>query len=206
MKMMKMMVMAVALLAPLSAARAESGSEVDSPATAMAVFAGGCFWCVEEAFEKLPGVVEAVSGYIGGRSGNPTYEQVSAGGTGHTEAVQVEYDPSRISYEELLDVFWRNIDPTVKNRQFCDVGSQYRSGIFYDGPAQREAAEASREKLQGTKPFTEEVVTEIVAATTFYAAEDYHQNYYDKNPIRYKFYKRGCGRERRLKELWGDPS
>lgn len=178
---------------------AESASE-----TATAVFAGGCFWCVEEAFETQAGVLEAVSGYTGGRVSDPSYEQVSAGRTGHTEAVRVEFDPARISYEELLDVFWHNIDPTVANRQFCDVGSQYRSGIYYDGEAQRAAAEASREELERTKPFAGDIFTEIEAVTAFYPAEEYHQDYYDKNPVRYKFYKHGCGRAKRLKELWGD--
>jgi len=170
--------------------------------TAKATFAGGCFWCVEEAFDKVPGVVATISGYIAGHTRNPTYEQVSGGRTGHTEAVQVEFDPKRVSYEKLLDVFWRNIDPTQKDAQFCDQGSQYRSGIFYHDAEQRKLAEASKAALMKNKPFKGDIVTEITRASEFYAAEDYHQDYHLKNPVRYKFYKTGCGREARLKELW----
>ncbi len=174
-----------------------------STASAKATFAGGCFWCVEEAFDKVPGVISTTSGYIGGTTKNPTYEQVSTGRTGHAEAVQVVYDPVKLSYEKLLDVFWRNIDPTQRNAQFCDHGSPYRSGIFYYGEAQMKLAEASKAALMKSKPFKGEIVTEITKAAEFYPAEDYHQDYYQKNPIRYKFYKTGCGREARLKELWG---
>jgi peptide-methionine (S)-S-oxide reductase len=168
-----------------------------------AVFAGGCFWCMEAPFDKLPGVLSVTSGYSGGQVKNPTYEQVSAGGTGHAEAVQVVFDPSKISYTRLLDVFWRNIDPTVTDRQFCDAGSQYRSAIFYHGEEQRRAALLSKAALEKTKPFKGAVVTEIVTAGEFYPAEEYHQHYYKKNPLRYRYYRNGCGRDRRLKELWG---
>lgn len=173
------------------------------PATAKATFAGGCFWCMEPPYDKLDGVLSTTSGYIGGQTRNPTYEQVSAGRTGHTEAVEVVYDPKKISYEKLLEVFWRNIDPTMKDRQFCDSGSQYRSGIFYHDAAQKKAAEASRDSLKKSKPFAGDIVTEITTATEFYPAEDYHQDYYKKNPVRYNFYRSGCGRDARLKQLWG---
>jgi peptide-methionine (S)-S-oxide reductase len=168
-----------------------------------ATFAGGCFWCMEPPFDKLEGVVSTTSGYIGGHTINPTYEAVSAGGTGHAEAVEISYDPDRISYAKLLEVFWRNIDPTVRNRQFCDVGDQYRSAIFYHDANQRRLAEASRAALAGTKPFRQPIVTEIVAAGVFTPAEAYHQDYYVKNPVRYKFYRYSCGRDQRLEELWG---
>lgn len=171
--------------------------------TAKATFAGGCFWCMEAPYDKLPGVISTTSGYIGGTVKNPTYEQVSSGRTGHTEAVQVEYDPSKVSYEKLLQVFWMNIDPTVKNAQFCDHGTQYRSGIFYHDDAQRKLAEASKAALDKSKPFKEPIVTEITKAGEFYRAEDYHQDYYKTNPVRYKLYRNGCGRDARLKELWG---
>ncbi len=168
-----------------------------------ATFAGGCFWCVEHAFDEVEGVTETLSGYIGGHKLNPTYREVSAGGTGHAEAVQLHYDPAKVSYAELLDIFWRNIDPTTPNRQFCDVGSQYRSAIFYHNEEQKRLAEASKQALQQSKPFSEPIVTEIVPATEFYVAEDYHQDYYLKNPLRYKFYKYNCGRDQRLEQLWG---
>lgn len=168
-----------------------------------ATFAGGCFWCMEAPFDKLEGVVSVTAGYTGGRKKNPTYEEVSAGGTGHAESVQIVYDPARIGYAKLLDVFWHNIDPTVRDRQFCDVGTQYRSAIFYHSSEQKKLAEESKRLLEKTKPFTAPIVTEIVPASEFYPAEDYHQHYYKKNPIRYKFYRLGCGRDRRLNELWG---
>ncbi|MFP6781038.1 MAG: peptide-methionine (S)-S-oxide reductase MsrA [Gammaproteobacteria bacterium] len=171
---------------------------------AVATFAGGCFWCMEPPYDKLDGVHSTVSGYIGGEKLNPTYREVSAGSTGHTEAVQVTYDPAKVSYEKLLDVFWVNIDPTVSDRQFCDRGNQYRTGIFYHGDEQRELAQASKSKLESTKPFKDPIVTEIMVADTFYPAEDYHQDYYKKNPLRYKFYRYNCGRNIRLDELWGD--
>lgn len=168
-----------------------------------AIFAGGCFWCMEAPFDKLPGVVSVTAGYTGGEKKNPTYKEVSAGGTGHAEAVLILYNPLRISYSSLLGVFWRNIDPTVVDRQFCDVGHQYRSGIFYLGEGQRKAALLSKAVLDKNRPFREPVVTEITPATEFYPAEEYHQHYYKKNPLRYNYYRSGCGRDKRLKELWG---
>ena len=169
-----------------------------------AIFAGGCFWCMEHPFDKLPGVVSVTSGYSGGSVKNPTYEQVSAGGTGHAESVQIVYDPARISYIKLLDTYWHNVDPTAKERQFCDAGHQYRSVIFYSGEEQHRAALQSKAALEKSKPFKEPILTEILPAGEFYPAEEYHQHYYKKNPIRYKYYRNGCGRDRRLKELWGD--
>lgn len=173
------------------------------PVTAKATFAGGCFWCMEEAYDKVPGVLASTSGYMGGHTKNPTYEQVSAGRTGHAEVVQVEYDPAKVSYEKLLEAFWRNIDPTQRDGLFCDHGSQYRSAIFYHDDEQKRLAEASKVSLMKSKPFKGEIVTEITKAGEFYPAEGYHQDFYQKNPVRYKFYKTGCGRAARLKELWG---
>jgi peptide-methionine (S)-S-oxide reductase len=170
---------------------------------AKATFAGGCFWCVEADFDKVPGVKSTVSGYIGGRVANPSYEQVAAKATGHAEAVEVVYDPKVVSYEQLVEYFWRTIDPTTKDRQFCDGGSPYRSGLFVHDAAQLAAAKASLERLEKSKPFKEPVVTEITLAGPFYAAEDYHQDYYKKNQVRYKYYRNGCGRDARLQQLWG---
>ncbi len=169
-----------------------------------AIFAGGCFWCMEPSFDSLDGVISVTPGYTGGTKKNPTYEEVSAGGTGHAEAVQVVFDPRKIGYARLLDVFWRNIDPTARDRQFCDSGHQYRSAIFYLGEEQRRLAIRSRELLEKRKPFIGAIVTEITAAGEFYPAEEYHQQYYRKNPLRYKYYRTSCGRDRRLKELWGE--
>ena len=169
-----------------------------------ATFAGGCFWCMEPPYDKLDGVISVTSGYTGGHKKNPNYKEVSAGGTGHAEAVQVIYDPDKVSYQKLLDVFWHNIDPTVVNRQFCDNGDQYRSAIFYHNDEQKNLALKSKTALEKNKPFKEPVVTEITKAGEFYPAEDYHQKYYKKNPLRYKYYRNGCGRDQRLKELWGD--
>ena len=169
--------------------------------TATATFAGGCFWCVEADFDKVAGVVSTTSGYIGGRTPNPTYEDVVRGGTGHAEAVEIVYDPAKVSYEKLLDVLWHNIDPLVKDRQFCDRGDQYRTVIFYHGDAQKTAAEASKKTVEAR--FKQPIETEIVAAGPFTKAEDYHQDYYQKNPVRYKFYRFNCGRDARLEELWG---
>ena len=175
-----------------------------STGNAVAVFAGGCFWCMEPPFDKLPGVKSTISGYIGGRVDNPTYEQVSAGGTGHAEVLQVTYDPRKVSYAKLLEVFWRNIDPFAVDRQFCDVGDQYRSAIFTIGAEQMSLAQASKRALQASGgAFKQPIATEIVAATRFYPAEDYHQDYYKKNPVRYRYYRFSCGRDQRLKELWG---
>jgi peptide-methionine (S)-S-oxide reductase len=172
-----------------------------SAQTAKATFAGGCFWCMEPPFDELDGVISTTSGYIAGKTKNPTYEQVSSGTTGHTEALQVVYDPKKITYDKLLEVFWRNIDPLAANGQFCDLGSQYRSGIFYHDGNQKSAAEKSKKSIQTR--FKQTVATEITAATVFYPAEDYHQDYYKKNPLRYKLYSHGCGRAQRLEEVWG---
>ena len=184
--------------APAAVAKAKPAN------TAIATFAGGCFWCMEGPFDALDGVVSTTSGYTGGTRKGPSYQEVSSGGTGHAEAVQIVYDPAKVTYEKLLDVFWHNIDPTAKDRQFCDSGSQYRSGIFYHDDAQKKAADASKAALDKGKPFKGAIVTEITAASAFYPAEDYHQDYYLKNPVRYRFYRQGCGRDSRLKELWGD--
>jgi len=169
-----------------------------------ATFAGGCFWCMVHPFDELPGVIKVTSGYTGGTKVNPTYEEVSAGGTGHAESVQVLYDPSKIGYDHLLNVYWHNIDPLTSNAQFCDHGNQYRSAIFYHDDKQRMAAEATKDTLTKSGRFTQPIVTQIVAATPFYPAEDYHQDYYKKNPVRYKFYRWNCGRDQRLKQLWDD--
>ena len=168
-----------------------------------AAFAGGCFWCTEEAFEKVPGVVSAVSGYIGGKVENPSYEQVSTGRTGHTEAVEVTFDPAKVSYEKLLDVFWVNHDPTVLDRQFCDAGSQYRPEIFAYTDEQKRLAEASKAKWEKQKPFKQPLLTPITRASRFWPAEDYHQNYYKTHALQYRFYVTGCGRYARLDSLWG---
>ena len=170
----------------------------------MATFAGGCFWCMEPPFDKLEGVKSTVSGYTDGQLKNPTYKQVSRGGTGHTEALQVTYDPDVVSYDTLLSVFWRNVDPFDAGGQFCDRGDSYRMGIFYHSKAQAQAAMASKKQLQDSGRFDRPVVTEITEASEFYPAEDYHQDYYLKNPVRYKYYRWGCGRDDRLKEVWGD--
>ena len=172
--------------------------------TEKATFAGGCFWCMETPFEKLDGVTEVISGYTGGKKVNPTYEEVSYGGTGHLESVQIIYDPSKITYSELLDVFWKQIDPTDPNGQFVDRGSQYRSAIFYHNDEQKGFAEKSKEELDKSGKFRKPVVTEIILASTFYKAEEYHQDYYKKNPIRYKFYRYNSGRDQYLKKIWGD--
>ena len=173
-----------------------------NPELAVATFAGGCFWCMEPPYDKLDGVVSTISGYIGGDTQNPSYQEVSAGTTGHTEAVQIRYNPDRVSYQELLEVFWPNIDPLVDDRQFCDVGSQYRPGIFVHDEEQRQLAEASRERVASR--FEQPIKVEITEADTFYPAEDYHQDYYQKNPVRYKFYRYNCGRDQRLEQLWGE--
>jgi peptide-methionine (S)-S-oxide reductase len=169
---------------------------------ATAIFAGGCFWCIEADFEKLPGVIAVESGYTGGHAPEPDYQSISRGDTGHAEAVRVYYDPTRVDYPALLDFFWRHIDPTVENRQFCDVGPQYRSAIFYAGDSQREAALASRDELLRSGRFAR-IHTEIIAASRFYPAEEYHQDYYLKNPLRYAWYRKGCGRDERVRQLWG---
>ena len=188
-------------LAPV--AQGQAPAPAAKPMTAVATFAGGCFWCMEPPYDKLPGVLSTTSGYMGGAKKNPTYEEVSGGATGHTEVVQVLYDPSKVSYEKLLDVFWVNVDPTVKDRQFCDVGSQYRTAIFVHSEDQRKAAESSKALLGMTKPFKDPIVTPVVAAGEFWPAEEYHQDYYVRNPVRYTYYRTGCGRDARLKALWG---
>jgi peptide-methionine (S)-S-oxide reductase len=189
---MKRVLLALSLILVVAAAPA--------PPFAKATFAGGCFWCMVHPFDSLPGVVSVTSGYAGGDVKNPTYEQVSAGGTGHREAVQIIYDARRISYAKLLDIFWHNIDPTDNAGQFCDKGAQYRSAIFYYDETQKRLAEESKQALQ--RRF-KQVYTDIVPAGEFYAAEDYHQDYYKKNPIRYQFYRFNCGRDRRLAQVWG---
>jgi peptide-methionine (S)-S-oxide reductase len=187
--------------------RAEPKAETKAETkTAVATFAGGCFWCVEEAFEKVSGVLSAVSGYTGGSAPNPTYEQVTYERTGHFEAVRVTYDRAKVSYEQLVDWFWRNIDPTQGDGQFCDHGPSYRSAIFAHDDRQRALAEASKQALQASGRFKRPVVTEVLVAGPFYEAEDYHQRYYKKNPNRYRFYKFGCGRAQRLEKLWGKPT
>ena len=183
-------------------ALAASTSFAQDP-TAKATFAGGCFWCVESDFDKVPGVLSTTSGYIGGTVANPTYEQVSGKGTGHAEAVQIVFDPTKVSYSQLLEKFWRSIDPTTKDRQFCDAGSPYRTAIFTHDAAQAAAAQASLAALEKSKPFKEPIVTQLVPAGPFYPAEEYHQDYYKKNPLRYAYYRSSCGRDARLEQLWG---
>jgi peptide-methionine (S)-S-oxide reductase len=196
------MPMGAVVRALICAVAASASAAAAEPQRAIATFAGGCFWCMEGPFETLPGVASVTSGYTGGQKKNPSYEEVSQGTTGHAEAVQIVYDPAKVSYEQLLEIFWHNIDPLTANAQFCDRGGQYRSGIFVHDEAQRRAAEASKARLAGR--FQQKIVTEIVAASIFYPAEEYHQDYYKKNPIRYATYRAGCGRDRRLKALWGD--
>ncbi len=195
--------LAALLLCALAAPDAAAQAPAPAPKPAVATFAGGCFWCMEPPYDKLPGVISTTSGYMGGKKRYPTYEEVSAGWTGHTEVVQVAYDPAKVSYDKLLEVFWRNIDPTVKDKQFCDEGSQYRTAIFVHDDAQLKAAEASKAALDRTKPFKDAIVTPIQLAGEFWPAEDYHQDYYLKNPVRYGYYRTGCGRDARLKQLWG---
>jgi peptide-methionine (S)-S-oxide reductase len=177
---------------------------VHAQSLSKATFAGGCFWCMEKPFDELPGVVSTTSGYTGGQRPNPTYQQVSSGTTGHAESMQVVYDPARVSYEKLLDVFWHNVDPLDTGGQFCDRGSQYRSGIFYQDKAQEKLASQSKAKISAG--LEQPVVTEVVEASEFYPAEDYHQNYYQTHAAKYKFYRFACGRDRRLTEVWGDKS
>jgi len=189
----------------LTTAIAAAESTPAAPAqTATATFAGGCFWCMQPPFEQLPGVVSTTVGYTGGHTKNPTYEQVSSGETGHAESIQIVYDPRVITYEQLLDVFWHNVDPLTADAQFCDHGSQYRTAIFVHDDAQRHAAEASKKQLEQSGRFDRPIVTEIVAASEFYPAEEYHQKYHEKNPVRYKYYRWNCGRDQRLQALWGD--
>ncbi len=181
-----------------------SGHAAEQPAVATATFAGGCFWCMEPPFDKLSGVIETISGYTGGNIDNPTYELVSGGKSGHYEALQVLYDPKKIGYRQLLEVFWKNIDPTDGRGQFCDKGRQYRSAIFYHDDRQRQLAVESKNRLQQNNRLSGPIETAILPASTFYPAETYHQNYYRKNPLSYKFYRYTCGRDKRLKKLWGE--
>lgn len=197
------------LLAGVSAPASTAGATQDAKpgadgrTLAKATFAGGCFWCMEEALDTVDGVVSTTSGYLGGHTKDPTYEDVSAGGTGHAEAVEIFYDPAKVAYATILNVFWRNVDPTQPKAQFCDRGDQYRSAIFYHDAPQKRLAEESRKAMEKSKPFQGAIVTEIVPAAVFYPAEEYHQNFYEKNPIHYRVYKYNCGRAQRLQELWG---
>jgi methionine-S-sulfoxide reductase len=196
------------LAAAMALAAGTVVAEQDATATpedgqALATFAGGCFWCMEPPYDELEGVLATTSGYIGGSTADPTYQEVSAGGTGHAEAVQVTYDPAKVSYQELLEVFWVNVDPLDAGGQFCDRGDQYRTGIFVHDDEQRRLAEDSKQALVDSGRFEQPIVTEIVAAGSFYPAEDYHQDYYEKNPLRYNFYRWNCGRDARLEQLWG---
>jgi peptide-methionine (S)-S-oxide reductase len=205
----------IPLLAALLAACLASRASAQSPApaaapppaakTAKATFAGGCFWCMEPPFDKVDGVLSTTSGYIGGTRKNPTYEEVSAGGTGHAEAVEIVYDPSRVTYEKLLDVFWHNVDPLTPNAQFCDHGDQYRSAIFFHDDEQQRLAEKSKKDLEASGRFAQPIVTQIVPAAEFWPAEEYHQDYATKNPVRYGYYRYRCGRDQRLEQLWGKP-
>jgi peptide-methionine (S)-S-oxide reductase len=198
-----MMLLAVFFFSlPVGAAQMGDKGESEPNSSEKAIFAGGCFWCMEHAVDDLNGVISTTVGYVGGKKDNPTYEEVSAGGTGHAEAVLVIFDPKKISYAALLDRFWHNIDPTVKDMQFCDHGNQYRSAIFYVNDAQKKSAEQSKLALEATKRFRN-IYTEISAATRFYPAEEYHQHYHKKNPVRYKFYRTSCGRDSRLEDVWG---
>ena len=199
-----MLAAAAIALATAGALAQQEGSTMPENGEAVATFAGGCFWCMEPPYDKLDGVIATVSGYTGGSKVDPTYEEVSAGGTGHTEAVRITYDPAKVSYERLLEVFWHNVDPLDAGGQFCDRGDQYRTGIFVHDEEQRRLAEASKRALEASGRFDQPIVTEIVAAGPFYPAEDYHQDYYETNPIRYKFYRWNCGRDARLTQLWGD--
>ena len=193
---MKQIILAIALLTPLTVIAADDSK--------IAIFAGGCFWCMEPPYDKLEGVISTTSGYTGGHLKNPSYAEVSSGSTGHTEAIQVVYDPAKVSYEKLLSTYWVNVDPTSGNGQFCDHGSQYRPEIFYNSDKQKVAAQISKERLMQNKTFKEPVVVNITEASTFYPAEGYHQDYYLNNSLSYKFYRYSCGRDNRLKELWGD--
>jgi len=192
---------ALSLMLSLGGLGSAMGQGGEPQRSATATFAGGCFWCVEADFDKVDGVISTTSGYTGGHTAKPTYEQVSHGGTGHAESVEIVYDPTKTSYKKLLDVFWHNIDPLAKDRQFCDHGDQYRSAIFYHDEEQRALAEASKAEVE--KRFKQPIATQIVPAGAFYKAEEYHQDYHMKNPIRYKFYRYNCGRDARLEELWG---
>jgi peptide-methionine (S)-S-oxide reductase len=195
--------MAIALFSS-KGSTAGSGKSEDVSPSAKATFAGGCFWCLEPPYEGLEGVVSVTAGYAGGTKKNPTYEEVSSGSTGHAESIEIVYNPSKIGYAKLLDTFWHNIDPTVKDRQFCDVGPQYRSAIYYHNEEQKRLAEQTKKNIEESKRLQGPIYTEILPAGTFYPAEEYHQMYYKKNPVRYKFYRWNCGRDQRLREIWGE--
>jgi peptide-methionine (S)-S-oxide reductase len=197
---------ALALAAAAAAVAIPATRAANEPGRQTAIFAGGCFWCMEHPFDELDGVISVTSGYAGGTKSNPTYEEVSSGRTGHAESVEVVFDPAKVSYQKLVDVFWHNIDPLTANAQFCDHGTQYRSAIFYLDDEQKRIAEASKEALAKSGRFDKPIVTQIVAASTFWPAEDYHQHYYKTNPVRYKFYRYNCGRDQRLEQLWGKPN
>jgi peptide-methionine (S)-S-oxide reductase len=179
------------------------GQAAESGTMAKAYFAGGCFWCMEEAFEKVDGVLDVLSGYMGGSVKNPSYEDVSAGRTGHAESVEVRYDPRKLTYPQLLEVFWRNVDPVTPEAQFCDHGNQYRAAIFYQGEEEKRLAEESKRAIEQSKRFSTPIAPQVTAASEFYPAEEYHQDFYKKNPFRYKYYKFTCGRAQRLEALWG---
>jgi peptide-methionine (S)-S-oxide reductase len=193
--------MSLAAAAVMALATAASAQQTET-----ATFASGCFWCTESDFEKVPGVIDATSGYLGGKTANPTYKEVSAGGTGHAEGVEVKYDPSKVTYQQLLDVYWKNVDPFDKGGQFCDRGDQYRPAIFYHNDEQKRLAEDSKAALEKSGRFKDPIVVEITQASTFTKAEDYHQNYASKNPIQYIIYRHGCGRDARLQAIWGKPA
>ncbi|HWV44537.1 MAG TPA: peptide-methionine (S)-S-oxide reductase MsrA [Nitrospira sp.] len=197
--------LAIGLLTCATFALWPSAGLVKASTQAKAYFAGGCFWCMEEAFEKVDGVTAVASGYMGGTVANPTYEQVSDGHTGHAESIEVTYDPSKVTYQKLLDAFWRNIDPVTPNAQFCDHGAQYRAVVFYSTDEEKRLPEEWKSKIEQSKRLPAPIVTQLVQASTFYQAEDYHQDYYKKNPLRYKYYKYSCGRAQRLEALWGKP-
>ncbi|MAN75053.1 MAG: peptide-methionine (S)-S-oxide reductase [Henriciella sp.] len=187
-------------------AMADEGRDAPPPSTNVesAIFAGGCFWCTEADFDKVDGVISTVSGYTGGTVENPTYRQVTSGDTGHYEAVEVTYDPAKVTYDELVDYYFHTIDPTDERGQFCDKGSSYRSAVFVETGDQREAVEAEIEEIEESGVLPGPVVTSVLDESTFWKAEDYHQNYYKTTPVKYRFYRQGCGRDARLKELWGD--
>jgi peptide-methionine (S)-S-oxide reductase len=189
------------LLSLIAAVVLAGAAFAQTPERAVATFAGGCFWCVESDFDHVPGVTETISGYTGGTVANPTYQQVSAGGTGHAESVEIYYDPRKVTYAQLLDYFWHHVDPTVKDRQFCDYGHQYRTAIFVHSDEERKLAEASKKKVEAELKVP--IYTEIVQAGPFYKAEDYHQDFYVKNPTKYKFYRWNCGRDQRIEQIWG---
>ena len=201
----RLVTLATSLVACMLLANVPLAESPGASPSAKAYFAGGCFWCMEEAFEKVEGVISVVSGYMGGTAANPTYEEVSAGRTGHAEAVEVTYDPTRVTYQKLLDAFWHNVDPLTPNAQFCDHGTQYRSAVFYSTEEEKRLTEESKAMVEQAKKFPAPIVTQLAPAATFYPAEDYHQDYYKKNPLRYKYYKYGCGRANRLETLWWKP-